>query len=50
LLRAEEGVRAERWLDWKEIGFAEETTDQELVGALEKGFRTWGRERGKKAA
>jgi hypothetical protein len=40
LLRAEEGVRAERWLDWKEIGFAEEATDQELVRALEKGFRT----------
>ena len=42
LLRAEEGARAERWLEWTEIGFPEEGTDQTLVRSLEKEFRAWG--------
>lgn len=39
LLRAEEGVRAERWLNWKEVGFPDEATDQSLVTTLLQGFK-----------
>jgi hypothetical protein len=42
LLRAEEGARAERWLDWKELGFLEEATDQTLVRKLGQEFKRWG--------
>ena len=45
LLRADEGARAERWLEWTEIGFPEEATDQTLVRSLEKEFRLWARKR-----
>ncbi|KEF59572.1 uncharacterized protein A1O9_04417 [Exophiala aquamarina CBS 119918] len=41
MLRAEEGARAERWLEWKEIGFAEEALDQELVSQLRYGLNLW---------
>jgi hypothetical protein len=39
LLRAEEGARAGRWLEWTELGFLEEATDQILVDGLRKEFR-----------
>lgn len=45
LLRAEEGARAERWLDWREIGYPDEATDQELIGKLKEEFEDWGGER-----
>jgi hypothetical protein len=42
LLRAEEGARAERWLDWKELGFPDEATDQKLVKMLRDGMKASG--------
>ncbi len=45
LLRAEEGVRSERWLDWKELGYLEEATDQVLAGRVKEEFENWGGER-----
>ena len=45
LFRAEEGARVERWLDWKEIGYPEEATDQELTGKVQEEFEHWGGER-----
>lgn len=39
LLEAKDGARAERWLNWNEIGFPDEATDQNLITALKKGFK-----------
>lgn len=39
LLRAEEGARAERWLNWNEVGFPDEATDHNLVATLLKGIK-----------
>jgi len=42
LLRAEEGARAERWLEWQaKVDFSEEATDQELIKRLGDGLRRW---------
>ena len=41
LLRATGGTRAEQWLEWKELGFLEECTDQILRASLENGFKSW---------
>lgn len=41
LLRAQEGARAENWLQWKELGFLDEMGDQRLRKQLERGFEEW---------
>lgn len=41
LLRAKEGSRAERWIEWSELGFPEEATDQELIRQLKDGIEEW---------
>ncbi len=47
LLDAEEGARAERWVQWttERISFAEEAADKVLVRAVGEGLRAWGEER-----
>lgn len=43
LLRADEGARAESWLQWKELGFMDEMGDQDLRKQLERRFEEWSR-------
>ncbi|KAI9796975.1 MAG: hypothetical protein M1835_002498 [Candelina submexicana] len=50
LLDAEEGARAEEWVEWVtgRVSFAEETGEEVLVEALVKGLRAWEESKGVK--
>ncbi|KAJ9660794.1 hypothetical protein H2198_002333 [Neophaeococcomyces mojaviensis] len=42
ILKAEEGARAEKWLDWiGEVGSIKEATDQDLLDIVRQSLKTW---------